>query len=242
MKTWKEAQEYCRTYHTDLATVSNQGDMKRLQQLNQSGAWIGLQRDWHWSQSGVEFRDSNWSSGEPNNQYNKENCVQMYNDGKWNDIHCAYYYKCICYDENKISGNRFHVSDYSMSWREAQNYCRERYTDLISGVQQLEDFKTQFSYYGETFWIGLFRDWSWSDGSRFSFRLWDEHKQDPKKTCGMTTSGGFWSDDCNKTKTFFCYDGESSTRSLTLVFIYICSIYSVKTSSISSVPRTHHHN
>ncbi|XP_034740892.1 uncharacterized protein LOC117952597 [Etheostoma cragini] len=242
-KTWKEAQEYCRTYHTDLATVSNQGDLKRLQQLNQSGAWIGLQRDWHWSQSRVEFRDSNWYPGQPNNYNNKEeNCVVITNDA-WHDYPCAYQFKCICYDENKISGNRFHVSDYSMSWREAQIYCRERYTDLISGVQQLEDFKKDPQNNGRIFWIGLFKDWSWSDGSSFSFRLWDEHKQDPKKTCGMTTSGGFWSpDDCNKTKTFFCYNGESSTRSLTLVFIYICSIYSVKTSSTSSAPRSHHHN
>uniref|UniRef100_A0A8C9XF93 C-type lectin domain-containing protein n=1 Tax=Sander lucioperca TaxID=283035 RepID=A0A8C9XF93_SANLU len=64
--TWKEAKDYCKKNHTDLATVSNQTDMKRL--LNstteqyQGGAWIGLQDKttntvcrWRWSQSGVEF-------------------------------------------------------------------------------------------------------------------------------------------------------------------------------------------
>ncbi|KAA8578726.1 hypothetical protein FQN60_009231, partial [Etheostoma spectabile] len=58
----------------------------------------------------------------------------------------------------------------------------------------------------ENLWIGLFRDptWSWSDGSSFTFRHWDPN---PKKCRAMTTSGGFWSpDDCNKPKTFFCYD------------------------------------
>ncbi|XP_035863604.1 macrophage mannose receptor 1-like [Sander lucioperca] len=99
------------------------------------------------------------------------------------------------------------------NWQDAQSYCRENYTDLISGVQQLEDFKTQHpnhaNYPWNTFWIGLFRDsdWSWSDGSSFSFRSWDEHKEYPKKTCAMTTSDGKWSsDDCNKTKPFFCYN------------------------------------
>ncbi|XP_034738008.1 macrophage mannose receptor 1-like [Etheostoma cragini] len=209
-KTWKEAQEYCRTNHTDLATVSNQGDMKRLKDhpQYQSGAWIGLQRDWRWSQSGVEFRDSNWSYGQPDNQLNKEDCVVIggeWND-KWNDISCDESFKFICYDENKTSNGTFHVSTSGMSWSNAQRYCRTHHTDLISGVQQLEDFRTQVKDQGGPFWIGLFRDpaWSWSDGSSFSFRLWEQHSE---KTCAMTTSGGFWSsDDCNKPRTFFCYD------------------------------------
>ncbi|KAF1385222.1 hypothetical protein PFLUV_G00105490 [Perca fluviatilis] len=188
-KTWKEAQEYCRTYHTDLATVANETDMKRL--LNsttakhakyQAGAWIGLQHNttntvWRWSQSGVEFNE-----------------------------------------KNKISSENIHISHQKMNWTDAQRFCRQNYTDLISGVKKLEEFKTQRQNYpkqpqnnAEPFWIGLFRDcWSWSDGSSFSFRSWDKDepkKQDPEKTCAMTTSDGKWSaDDCNKTKPFFCYN------------------------------------
>ncbi|KAA8578727.1 hypothetical protein FQN60_009232, partial [Etheostoma spectabile] len=100
-------QKYCRTHHTDLATVSNETDMKRLQQLNQSGAWIGLQRDWRWSLSRVEFNDSNWSPGQPDNQNNQQNCVVMTKDG-WFDVSCYASNKFICYEErNKTSGNRF---------------------------------------------------------------------------------------------------------------------------------------
>ncbi|XP_034738007.1 macrophage mannose receptor 1-like [Etheostoma cragini] len=210
-KTWKEAQEYCRTNHTDLATVSNQEDLKRLKDhpQYQSGAWIGLQRDWRWSQSGVEFRDSNWYPGQPDNQLNKENCVVIggeWND-KWNDISCDESFKFICYDgNNQTSGNRFYVIDDSMSWSNALNYCRTHHTDLISGVQQLEDFRKHPQNNERIFWIGLVMDWSWSDGSRFSFTHWDKNKQDPEKTCAMTTSGGFWSDDCDKPRTFFCYN------------------------------------
>ncbi|XP_016520450.1 snaclec stejaggregin-B subunit beta-1-like [Poecilia formosa] len=58
-KTWTEAQQYCREKHTDLVTVTNMKDMKRLINMSagdQSEAWIGLyyqtdgDRKWHWSQ------------------------------------------------------------------------------------------------------------------------------------------------------------------------------------------------
>uniref|UniRef100_A0A8C9XE86 C-type lectin domain-containing protein n=1 Tax=Sander lucioperca TaxID=283035 RepID=A0A8C9XE86_SANLU len=59
-KTWKAAQEYCTKNHSDLATVSNETDMQRLQRHPQyrSGAWIGLQRDWRWSQPRVKFNET----------------------------------------------------------------------------------------------------------------------------------------------------------------------------------------
>uniref|UniRef100_A0A8C9YTA6 C-type lectin domain-containing protein n=1 Tax=Sander lucioperca TaxID=283035 RepID=A0A8C9YTA6_SANLU len=184
--TWKEAQDYCRNHHTDLATVSNQTDMHRLHNPAkfQAGAWIGLQRDWRWSQPGVEFNESKWSQGEPNNLNNQENCVWMRND-IWNDESCSKPLKFICYDEHNASGETFYISNSVMTWPEAQSYCRRQYTDLISGVKQLEDFKRQHQDYAtcpnnnnpcpDPVWIGLFRDsdWSWSDGNSFSFRSWD---------------------------------------------------------------------
>ncbi|KAF1385239.1 hypothetical protein PFLUV_G00105670 [Perca fluviatilis] len=226
-KTWKKAQQYCKENHTDLATVSNQTDMKRL--LNsttaqyEGGAWIGLQNNkpntvWRWSQPGVEFNEteSKWSTGQPDHKgcvdkNRQENCVMM-NYGTWDDISCSNTFKFICYDVQNKSGKTFNIINSEKTWLDAQSYCREHYTDLISGVKQLEDFKTQnLIDVGKTFWIGLFRDcWSWSDGSSFSFRSWDKNEpkdDDPKKSCAMTTSDGKWSsDECDKTKPFFCYN------------------------------------
>uniref|UniRef100_A0A3P9NM83 C-type lectin domain-containing protein n=1 Tax=Poecilia reticulata TaxID=8081 RepID=A0A3P9NM83_POERE len=63
-KTWKEAQQYCRENHTDLATVNNMKDMEGLISISLRGineAWIGLydqtnaERSWHWSLPEVEF-------------------------------------------------------------------------------------------------------------------------------------------------------------------------------------------
>ncbi|XP_047446179.1 L-selectin-like [Mugil cephalus] len=92
-KNWTEAQEYCREKYTDLATVSNMKDMKRLLEEstgNQTEAWIGLNnrtdvnRTWHWSLPGVEFKDNGtrWYDGEPNDHGNVENCVGTRNS-KW---------------------------------------------------------------------------------------------------------------------------------------------------------------
>uniref|UniRef100_A0A3Q2QHW5 C-type lectin domain-containing protein n=1 Tax=Fundulus heteroclitus TaxID=8078 RepID=A0A3Q2QHW5_FUNHE len=97
-KTWTEAQQYCRENHTDLATVSNMTDMKRLLS-NSAGdmreAWIGLHdppgvnRTWYWSLPGEEFNESetNWDPKEPSDKgkTGSENCGFMYSNLKWLD-------------------------------------------------------------------------------------------------------------------------------------------------------------
>uniref|UniRef100_A0A3B3TTC7 C-type lectin domain-containing protein n=1 Tax=Poecilia latipinna TaxID=48699 RepID=A0A3B3TTC7_9TELE len=102
-KNWTEAQQYCREKHTDLVTVTNMKDMKRLISVSlgdTNEAWIGLndqthaQRSWHWSLSGVEFneRETNWETGEPNNLGSEgQNCVIIWKNSpflKWGDISC----------------------------------------------------------------------------------------------------------------------------------------------------------
>ncbi|KAF1385215.1 hypothetical protein PFLUV_G00105420 [Perca fluviatilis] len=253
-KTWEEAQEYCRKNYTDLATVSNQTDMKRL--LNSTtekypdGAWIGLQRDWRWSLPGVEYNksESNWSKTQPDNVDDQEICVRM-NDGTWDDDSCSKPYRFICYDVRNISGNPFHISGSEMNWTDAQSYCRKDNTDLISGVKQLEDFKKQYPDYGnhdwsqEAVWIGLFResDWSWSDGSNFSFRSWD--KGQPKKTCAMTTLNKTWSsDDCNNKKPFFCYNDSVILINQSMIWedaLYYCRDHHGDLVSITNLDQQH---
>ncbi|GLD57316.1 snaclec stejaggregin-B subunit beta-1-like protein [Lates japonicus] len=95
------------------------------------------------------------------------------------------------------------------TWPQAQNYCRENHTDLVSGVHQLEEFKTGGESANEV-WIGLFRDtWRWSDESSFSFRSWDLDDDERNKKCAMTVldrSRRWSSDECNKKNPFFCYE------------------------------------
>nr|XP_033465046.1 C-type mannose receptor 2-like [Epinephelus lanceolatus] len=231
-KNWTEAQQYCREHHTDLATVSNMTDMERLRDSaqNQDGAWIGLYSDpernergmwhWQWSLPGLEsrYRESRWHKGQPNNyRSTNEKCVLMDNH-KWKDVRCCSYHKCICYDERKQSNKTFHLIEDKMSWPQAQSYCREHHTDLVSGDQQLEDNEFKREYKSNKYvWIGLFRDsWRWSDGSSFSFRYRGPQFNDDSgsERCAVTmlNDGGRWRDEhCDEKKPFFCY-GERDLR------------------------------
>ncbi|XP_016520444.1 C-type mannose receptor 2-like [Poecilia formosa] len=234
-KTWTEAQQYCREKHTDLVTVTNMKDMKRLISVSLGDineAWIGLydqkkaQRSWHWSLPGVEFNESetNWetSTNEPNNfSPGGQNCGIIWKDGhfflKWGDLSCNENNNFICYSENN-SSQKYHLIYESKNWTEAQSYCREKHTDLISGKKELQDgevnkglkLTTANSNY---IFIGLFSDtWMWSDGNNFSFRHWNLKFNNQKINsgqCAMTVfdDGGRWkNENCDERKPFICYD------------------------------------
>lgn len=219
-KTWAAAQNYCRQHYTDLASVFDMADMTGLQESTEhkGEAWIGLfnktggdNRMWHWSLPGVKYSEGS----EPDNQNGPKNCVTSRD--KWAADTCDQTWWFICYDEKKKDGRTIYLVENKFNWRQAQNYCREHYTDLASGLDQVEgeEFKKLNYSQGSPFsvWIGLFRDsWRWSDGSNFSFRYWDMelfNDAQNNKTCAVTLldrSGKWSSDDCNKEKPFFCYD------------------------------------
>uniref|UniRef100_A0AAZ1Y5S0 C-type lectin domain-containing protein n=1 Tax=Oreochromis aureus TaxID=47969 RepID=A0AAZ1Y5S0_OREAU len=180
-KTWEEAQKYCRENYADLASVFDMTDMARLHESREyeGKAWIGLfsnpgkeNRMWHWSLPGVEYteRETRWGRSEPGDL--KENCVKT--RGNWTHAICENTLWFICYDD----GKSIHLIKKKMTWTKAQNYCRDHYTDLASGLDQAdgEEFKILNKSQGSPMnvWIGLFRDtWRWSDGSNFSFRHWN---------------------------------------------------------------------
>ncbi|XP_059208067.1 macrophage mannose receptor 1-like [Centropristis striata] len=117
----------------------------------------------------------------------------------------------------------FVLTDDSMTWTEAQSYCREHHTDLASVRNQAENQKVQelVQAAGVDFvWIGLFRDsWKWSDGSNSSFRRWLPGQPDNKKgmeACAAADfrSSGRWVDlNCNSRRAFICYGPAPKTSS-----------------------------
>ncbi|XP_034146765.1 C-type lectin [Esox lucius] len=101
MMTWDEAQSYCKKTYTDLAIVRNLVESINIGKIipKLSYAWIGLHRDWSWSdQSKSAFRY--WLSGKPDNRYNT--CVSMSNYyGKWEDYPCETQLPFSCYSVKK---------------------------------------------------------------------------------------------------------------------------------------------
>uniref|UniRef100_A0A3B5A924 C-type lectin domain-containing protein n=1 Tax=Stegastes partitus TaxID=144197 RepID=A0A3B5A924_9TELE len=70
-----------------------------------------------------------------------------------------------------------------MSWRAAQTFCRQHYTDLASETTEAQHVNVYRSGQHKYVWIGLFRDsWTWSDQSTGSFRNW--HKGMPDDAGG----------------------------------------------------------
>ncbi|KAM9723041.1 macrophage mannose receptor 1-like [Menidia menidia] len=218
-KNWNEARDHCRKNYTDLATVMNEEDVKRLKKLNlpKKESWIGLNNhtgnEWLWSLPGVEFNSSThmWADNEPNGGP-IEDCGTLKDNYKWNDSGCNNSYKFICYDGNNRD-KKFHLINDKKKWFEAQRYCREKYTDLISGLDQLKEPNIPLPGDKDTqYFIGLFRNtWTWSDGSSFSFRNWKdtENKQGSRGRCvALTEQSSMMSDECTEKKTFFCYIGE----------------------------------
>uniref|UniRef100_A0A8C7ZQS1 C-type lectin domain-containing protein n=1 Tax=Oryzias sinensis TaxID=183150 RepID=A0A8C7ZQS1_9TELE len=193
-KSWDQARLYCKdNKHTDLATVSSMADMNRLKQdLGNRKAWIGLQRKassnrtWQWSQPDVQFnesRDNGWdtNTNEPND-VGIENCGTLNTDKKWMDLSCNCQQPFICYN-----GENVQVS-LLMNWTDAQSFCRDHHTDLISGPEQMKKLngvsKNELfpDSQNDFIFIGLFRDaWQWSDGSSFSFRFWNLQYDDKQK-------------------------------------------------------------
>uniref|UniRef100_A0A3B3WKV8 C-type lectin domain-containing protein n=1 Tax=Poecilia mexicana TaxID=48701 RepID=A0A3B3WKV8_9TELE len=113
--------------------------------------------------------------------------------------------------------HKYHLINQKKTWQEAQSYCREKHTDLISGTKQLQDeeVKKLMNSTSDSSYIGLFRDtWRWSDGSSFSFRHWNKDFNNQiinSGQCAMTKfdDGGRWRNvNCTERKPFICYDGE----------------------------------
>ncbi|KAI4898196.1 hypothetical protein NFI96_028394 [Prochilodus magdalenae] len=224
MKNWTEAQRYCRESYTDLATVHSMVEMKELTEaiksssISQRSVWIGLRRGntkkWMWSMADARFYKEGeaefrrWRSGAPSDSADKD-CAMMHQDGFWNESSCSQLNRYVCY--NGETDNYLSYPDVK-NWREAQRFCREHYTDLVSMRNEFEN-----SAFVATIWIGLFRDsWTWSDQSDSSFRYWTSDQPDNlhggENCTAVRTNGsdfGQWEDlGCGQQLPFVCSKSE----------------------------------
>lgn len=97
-RTWNDAQNYCREYHTDLPTIESAVDQTNVLKAKPVtyGIWIGLHRvPWTWSDHSYSlFR--NWQTGEPNNADLFQYCVTENNLHKWDDTDCQNENTFVC--------------------------------------------------------------------------------------------------------------------------------------------------
>uniref|UniRef100_A0A673BAT7 C-type lectin domain-containing protein n=1 Tax=Sphaeramia orbicularis TaxID=375764 RepID=A0A673BAT7_9TELE len=218
LKTWTEAQSYCRRHYTDLATIENSFEMDQLinavSDKSVSEVWIGLfsEVDWRWSDgyTGNESRYRHWDPdwSEPDFKGATELCV-LYRSYGWWDIRCDGHFPFICSSE-------FVYINQSLNWTAAQSYCRSNYVDLATVKNPSDEQKIQnVTPSGQLAWIGLFRNpnFNWSDGSSFSFTYWYGGSNllgTSKIICGVTSlehhhSGEWRFFPCDHRRPFVCH-------------------------------------
>ncbi|XP_024866906.1 L-selectin-like isoform X2 [Kryptolebias marmoratus] len=204
-KNWSEAQQYCREKYTDLATVSNMTDMKRIPNksgANMNEAWIGLydqtdgNRTWHWSLPGVEFSKSktNWSQGEPDD-VNTENCGMIKKYLAWGDLSCGNdkQFPFLCYDDKVI------LIKENKTWEEALYYCRDHYHDLVTITdldeqrwvqEEVKKASTLFVWMGLRYTCTLDL-WFWISDEVVSYKNWvSDGQMDDCDMSGAMETGG----------------------------------------------------
>ncbi|XP_039462004.1 macrophage mannose receptor 1-like [Oreochromis aureus] len=233
LKTWADAQSYCREMFTDLATVENQDDNNNLLSVIQGSgenAWIGLYDDlirWKWSLGNADFNDNvdftSWLSGQPNNGYSNQFCVFMTSNGLWNDYSCSAKFLAVCFDEK--GPPMYHIVKPQMTWDEARNYCRSSFTDLAS-VRNISEHNEILSLLSANTWFGLYRHpWShWSDLTPTNFTNWNYGQPDNSgstiSSCALVSpaSGTWFEANCGETHYFICQDFRSRRKRLNLKF------------------------
>lgn len=122
------------------------------------------------------------------------------------------------------SPQRYHTFKDAKTWTEAQSYCREKYTDLVT-INSEEDMvrlsHVLWSEHDEV-WIGLYGDfnnWKWSleregfyEEGEAEFRNWFHAEPNTNVgpfVCVNIATSGVWSDYwCQNALSFVCYNGK----------------------------------
>ncbi|TRY88564.1 hypothetical protein DNTS_034543 [Danionella cerebrum] len=227
LKSWDEAQKYCRENYTDLATIDNKEEMNRAFKTARGTfygkAWIGLYDDltsWKWSLDNATILGGfqSWYVREQRNSGGSSLCVYMASySGIWSEFPCQYALHFVCYD-GRINATAEYVFVYqSKNWTDAQSYCREHHTDLVSIRNETENKKLYSLFGGYDYWIGLYRTRSWSDQSNSTFSIWQPGQPDNAGSSQYCTAlsfpdNGSWSDEnCLTALPFLCYSMSASS-------------------------------
>ncbi|KAI7808771.1 L-selectin-like [Triplophysa rosa] len=176
MKTWDEAQQYCRTNYHDLSTFINEIEehqFKKDSDAQTSRAWVGLYKQpgtWTWATGEVATQIS-WDDEEPGNDF----CAFIEkNHMKLHDDVCTTPHTFFCMYE---SVNTVTVQQ-SESWEGALEYCRHHHDDLASlsssrsmtdALSKITGAQTQYVWIGLRFLAG---GWFWISGDDLILNVW----------------------------------------------------------------------
>ncbi len=120
------------------------------------------------------------------------------------------------------SPRQYHFVNQNKNWTEAQRYCREKHTDLvtINDIQEQNDINQVINSTSGHVWIGLKDTWIWSLSDPDFYRRdesqnrnWGQSQPSGDGDCVYMEhdDDGRWHDiNCERQKHFICYNGEIS--------------------------------
>ncbi|KAI7809021.1 putative secretory phospholipase A2 receptor-like [Triplophysa rosa] len=215
MKTWNEAQQYCRTNYHDLSTFIDEIEEQQFLQeavSQTSDAWIGLNKEsgtWMWATGEVTTRIS-WDNGEPDNHF----CAYLHKDKK--KLHdggctdtCTFF--CMTVIVNTV------MVQQSESWEGALEYCRHHHDDLASlsssrsmtdALSKITGAQTQYVWIGLRFLAG---GWFWISGDDLILNVWSSAgpPQCPaqnQRCAALDKNTQTWTPrDCEEKLNFLCF-------------------------------------
>ncbi|KAK8734902.1 hypothetical protein OTU49_005721, partial [Cherax quadricarinatus] len=208
-QTWWESHIFCRNEGAELASIHTFDDNywieSKIYNMSDNMFWIGgqasLDSGYMWIDE-TAFDFDNWAKGEPNNEYDQEDCISMYNhqQGYWNDANCAHTMGCIC---RKLHGQTFpppkttkipdgHCPD---GWLHTGRKCIKSFKDKMnftsarSSCKALDDKADLVSIHSsaeqayltallgsiqEEVWLGMqyMGEFLWLDQSSLSYTNW----------------------------------------------------------------------
>ncbi|XP_035384454.1 lymphocyte antigen 75-like, partial [Electrophorus electricus] len=114
---WYDAQQYCREIYKDLVSIKDQEQNEEVKLKGKNSImsfWIGLLcDDWEWADGGLSgYRNWRGNNSQP------FSCVELVKE-EWSPAECNDPAYALCYSTS------IHVSDDSMSWERALDYCKE---------------------------------------------------------------------------------------------------------------------
>uniref|UniRef100_A0A3Q3LA10 C-type lectin domain-containing protein n=1 Tax=Mastacembelus armatus TaxID=205130 RepID=A0A3Q3LA10_9TELE len=125
LKTWADAQSYCRQNSTELASITTEEEWESVKQImgspGKTNAWIGLYddiREWRWSLDNTYLYENGnttlegWITYKFDSYESEELCVELH-DYKLNDGQCNSAKMSVCYDGKTAHFNSiFHFYKY----------------------------------------------------------------------------------------------------------------------------------
>ncbi|XP_062620217.1 galactose-specific lectin nattectin-like [Saccostrea cucullata] len=108
--SWEQANAKCRGFSAMLVEIDTMPEnvfvANTLKNKDPSGrAWLGgtdktQENTWIWKHSGLPLRFTNWNKGEPNDDKENEDCMEILSrNGMWNDMPCSYLSMFVCEKE-----------------------------------------------------------------------------------------------------------------------------------------------